>query len=55
MGRFKGGLRCKGWFNSVIIHIITEINYKCNCMQVFKNIYKYDVNMYVHKCNIKYY
>ncbi len=29
MGRFKGGLRCKGWVNSVIINIITEINF-CN-------------------------
>ncbi len=27
MGRFKGGLRCKGWTNSVIINIIIEINY----------------------------
>ncbi len=26
MGRFKGGLRCKGWLNSVI----TEINYRYN-------------------------
>ncbi len=24
MGRFKGGLRCKGWVNNVII-----INYRC--------------------------
>ncbi len=30
MGRFKGGLRCKGWVNSVIISVITEINYRCN-------------------------
>ncbi len=30
MGRFKGGLRCKGLVNSVIINVITEINYKCN-------------------------
>ncbi len=30
MGRFKGGLRCKGWGNSVIINVITEINYRCN-------------------------
>ncbi len=36
MGRFKGGLRCKGWVNSVIIiNVITEINYRCNYMQVF--------------------
>ncbi len=27
MGWFKGRLRCKGWFNSVIINVITEINY----------------------------
>ncbi len=25
-GWFKGGLMCKGWINSVIIHVITEIN-----------------------------
>ncbi len=30
MGRFKGGLRYKGWVNSVIINVITEINYRCN-------------------------
>ncbi len=36
MGRFKGGLRCKGWVNSVIIiNVITEINYRCNYMQVY--------------------
>ncbi len=29
VGRFKGGLRCKGWVNSVIINVITEINYRC--------------------------
>ncbi len=27
MGRFKDGLRCKGWVNSVIINVITEMNY----------------------------
>ncbi len=32
MGRFKGGLRCKGWVNSVIINVISEINYICNYM-----------------------
>ncbi len=42
MGRFKGGLRCKGWVNSVIINVITEINYRCNYMQVFLK-YKYNV------------
>ncbi len=35
MGRFKDGLRCKGLVNSVIINVITEINYRCNYMQVF--------------------
>ncbi len=30
MGRFKGGLRCKRWVNSVIINVITEMNYRCN-------------------------
>ncbi len=30
MGRFKCGSRCKGWVNSVIIHLITEMNYRCN-------------------------
>ncbi len=42
MGRFKGRLRCKGWVNSVNINVITEINYKCNNMQVFFK-YKYVV------------
>ncbi len=23
LGRFKGGLKCKGWVNSVIINLIT--------------------------------
>ncbi len=27
MGWFKGGLRCKGWVNSVIINVITEMNH----------------------------
>ncbi len=35
MGRFKDGLRCKRWINSVIIKVITEIKYRCNYMQVF--------------------
>ncbi len=30
MGRYKGGLRCKGWVNNVIIIVITKINYRCN-------------------------
>ncbi len=34
MGRFKGGLRCKGWVNSVIINVITEINLRFKNMQV---------------------
>ncbi len=42
VGRFKGGLRSKGWFNSVIINAIAEINYRCNYMQVFLK-YKYNV------------
>ncbi len=25
MGRFKGGLRCKGWVNSAIINVITNV------------------------------
>ncbi len=35
MGRFKGGLRCKGWVNSVIINVITEINYRCTYIKVY--------------------
>ncbi len=39
MGRFKGGLRSKGWVNSVIIHCITDvITYR------YFSIYKYNVN-----------
>ncbi len=41
MGRFKGGLRCKGWVNCLIINVITEINYRCNSIFFFK--YKYNV------------
>ncbi len=29
MGRFIGGLRCKRRVNSVIINVITGINYRC--------------------------
>ncbi len=37
MGRFKGCLSCKEWVNmGVIINAITEINYRCNYMQVFE-------------------
>ncbi len=36
MGRFKSGLRCKGWVNCLIIIVITEINYRCN--SIFKKI-----------------
>ncbi len=42
MDRFKGGLRCKEWVNSVIINVITEMNYRCNYMQVFLK-YKFNV------------
>ncbi len=28
MGRFKGGLRCKGWVNSVIIDVTTYTYFK---------------------------
>ncbi len=38
MGKFKGGLRCKGWVNKVIMNVITEINYICNYMRVFFTI-----------------
>jgi len=42
MGRFKGGLRCKGRVNCVITNVITFINYSYNYMQVFSK-YKYNV------------
>ncbi len=42
-GMLKGGFKCKGWVNSVTINIITEINYRCNYMQVFFFKYKYNV------------
>ncbi len=35
VGRFKHELRYKGCVNSVIIDVITEINYRCNNKQVF--------------------
>ncbi len=25
MGRFKGGLKCKGWVNRVIIHLVADV------------------------------
>ncbi len=30
-----GRVRCKGCINSVIINVITEINYICNYIEVF--------------------
>ncbi len=53
MGRFKGGLICKEWVNSVILNVITSINYRCNYMQVFILIEVQCKNMYVHnKCTV---
>ncbi len=49
MGRFKGGLRCKG----VIINVITEIHYRCNYMQVFLK-YKYNVKTCMYTINALY-
>ncbi len=34
----KGRLRCKGRGNSVIINVITEMNYRCNYIGILKNI-----------------
>ncbi len=28
MGRFKGGLRCKGWVKIVTIKVITDVPYR---------------------------
>ncbi len=47
MDGFKGGLRCKGWVNIICNNVITEINYKCNYMQVFFK-YKYNVKTCIH-------
>ncbi len=45
MGRFKGGLRCKGWVNSVIINVITY--------RYFKK-YKYNVKTCMHTISALY-
>ncbi len=42
MGRFKGGLRYKGWVNSVFINVVPEVIYRFNYMQVFV-LYKYNI------------
>ncbi len=42
MGRFKGGLMCKGWVNREIINVITEINY-------MKDFFKYKYNVCTQK------
>ncbi len=53
MGWFKGGLRCKGWVNSVSINVITEMNHRCNYMlQVYFYIEVQCKNMYVHNKSI---
>ncbi len=41
--RFGGMGRFKGWVNSVIINVITEINYICNYMHIFNFKHKYNV------------
>ncbi len=38
MDRFKSGFRCKGWINSVILNVITEITYRRNYIDIFKYI-----------------
>ncbi len=43
MGKVRNRLRCKRWVNSVIIHVITEINCRCNYIYVFYFKYKYSV------------
>ncbi len=40
MGKVRDRLRCKGWVNSVIIHVI---NCRCNYIYVFYFKYKYNV------------
>ncbi len=42
ISKFKGGLKCEAWVNSVLINLITENNYRCNYMQVF---FKYKYNL----------
>ncbi len=58
-----GGLRCKGRVNSVIINVITEINYRCKHASIFKIFFffiKYNVKtcMYIisalHKFKCEY-
>ncbi len=43
MGRFKGGLRCKGWVNSVIINVITDVT---TCRYFYKSKYNVQTCMY---------
>ncbi len=38
MGRFKGGLRFKGWVTSVIINVINFCNYRCNYTKAFLKV-----------------
>ncbi len=49
MGRFKGGLRCKGWVNSVSIHVITVITDVI--IQFFFLKYKYNVKACMYTIN----
>ncbi len=46
MGRFKCGLKYKGWVNSVIINVSTKINYRYNYIHVVLKIYIQCKNMY---------
>ncbi len=51
MGRFKGGLKSKGWVNSVVINVINKLITSVITYRYFYN-YKYNVKhvctQYVH-------
>ncbi len=50
--RDRFGGRCKRWVNSVIIDVITEINYRCKYIEVlFK--YKYNVKAWMDTIPIR--
>ncbi len=42
MGRFKGGLKCKGWVNSVIINVIQKL---ITDVTTYRYFFKYKYNL----------
>ncbi len=52
MGRFTGGLKCKGWVNSITINVITGV---ITCRYLKKYNYNVKTCVYTNKCIVSNY